>query len=143
MKNKFEQTKAAFRLTVLGARGSMPIEGENYSLYGGATSCYKVEAGNEEIYLDAGSGIVNAIPAQNSRITVLLTHVHLDHIIGFPFFIACLCARQRRTFAGRNDRQTNFAAFLAAQARRISRECYLSRLARKSIFHRRSCYRYD
>ena len=88
MENKFEQTKAAFRLTVLGARGSMPIEGENYSLYGGATSCYKVEAGNEEIYLDAGSGIVNAIPAQNSRITVLLTHVHLDHIIGFPFFIA-------------------------------------------------------
>ncbi|MBO4780744.1 MAG: MBL fold metallo-hydrolase [Selenomonadaceae bacterium] len=88
MENTFEQTNAAFRLTVFGSRGSMPIEGENYSLYGGATSCYKVEASNEEIYLDAGSGIVNAIPVPNSRITVLLTHMHLDHIIGFPFFVA-------------------------------------------------------
>lgn len=83
-----ENEKAAFRLTVLGTRGSMPIEGKNYALYGGATSCYKIEAGKEEIYLDAGSGIVNAIPAPDSRITVLLTHMHLDHIIGFPFFVA-------------------------------------------------------
>ena len=81
MKNKFQ-------LTVLGTRGSMPIEGNDYSLYGGATSCYKIETEDEEIYLDAGSGIVNAVPAPNSRITVLLTHMHLDHIIGFPFFVA-------------------------------------------------------
>lgn len=78
----------ALRLTVLGTRGSVPVEGENFARYGGATSCYKVQAGNEEIYLDAGSGIVSSLPAPNSRITILLTHMHLDHLIGLPFFIA-------------------------------------------------------
>ena len=76
------------RLSVLGARGSVPVEGKNFALYGGATSCYKILAGNEEIYLDAGSGIVAAIPSPDSRITILLTHMHLDHIIGLPFFVA-------------------------------------------------------
>lgn len=79
---------SALRLTVLGTRGSVPVEGENFARYGGATTCYKVQAGNEEIYLDAGSGIVSSLPAPNSHITILLTHMHLDHLIGLPFFIA-------------------------------------------------------
>lgn len=83
-----ETESAAFKLTVLGTRGSVPMEGKDFAIYGGATSCYKVEAGNEEIYLDAGSGIANAIPARDSRITILLTHMHLDHLVGLPFFIA-------------------------------------------------------
>ena len=77
-----------FKLTVLGTRGSVPVEGKNFEIYGGATSCYKVQAGNEEIYLDVGSGIVNALPKANSNITILLTHMHLDHLVGLPFFIA-------------------------------------------------------
>ena len=75
-------------LSVLGVRGSMPIEGKAFELYGGATTCFKIQAGNEEIYLDAGSGIVNAKPLPDSRITILLTHMHLDHIVGLPFFSA-------------------------------------------------------
>lgn len=76
-----------FKLKILGSRGSMPVEGENFKIFGGSTSCYQVIAGNEEIYLDAGSGIFNAKPLTNSHITILLTHMHLDHIIGLPFFI--------------------------------------------------------
>ena len=76
------------KITILGTRGSVPVEGKAFEIYGGATSCYKVQAGNEEIYLDAGSGIVNALPLSASRITILLTHMHLDHLIGLPFFIA-------------------------------------------------------
>lgn len=75
------------KLTVLGTRGSVPVEGENFSKYGGATSCYKVETGSEEIYLDAGSGIFSAKSAQDTRISILLTHMHLDHLVGLPFFI--------------------------------------------------------
>lgn len=77
-----------FKLTVLGTRGSVPVEGKDFEIYGGATSCYKVQADNEEIYLDAGSGIVSALPKANSNITILLTHMHLDHLVGLPFFIA-------------------------------------------------------
>ena len=75
-------------MTVLGARGSVPVEGNSFSVYGGATSCFKVEAGDEEIYLDAGSGIVSAKPSPHSRLTILLTHMHLDHVVGLPFFLA-------------------------------------------------------
>ena len=79
---------AALHLTVLGARGSMPVDGKDFSIYGGATSCYRVQAGDEEIYLDAGSGIVKARPSPHARLTLLLTHMHLDHIMGLPFFPA-------------------------------------------------------
>ena len=76
-----------FKLKILGSRGSMPVEGEDFKIFGGSTSCYQIMTDNEEIYLDAGSGIFNAKPLPNSRITILLTHMHLDHIIGLPFFI--------------------------------------------------------
>ena len=80
--------ESVLSLTVLGARGSMPGEGKKFALYGGSTSCYLVRAGKEEIYLDAGSGIAGATPSDSSDISVLLTHMHLDHLIGLPFFPA-------------------------------------------------------
>lgn len=86
MEIEHKKENSDFRITVLGARGSVPVEGKNFEIYGGATSCFRVQAGNEEIYLDAGSGIVNAKSEKNSRITILLTHLHLDHIVGLPFF---------------------------------------------------------
>ena len=64
MKN--ESRNEAFRMTILGARGSMPINGKDFVVYGGATSCFKILAGSEEIYLDAGNGIVNAEVGQKS-----------------------------------------------------------------------------
>ena len=76
------------RIKVLGSRGSMPGEGITFSRYGGFTSCYLVRAGKEEIYLDAGSGIADAKPAKDTNITLLITHMHLDHLIGLPFFPA-------------------------------------------------------
>ena len=76
------------KFTVLGTRGSVPVEGKNYSIYGGATSCYQVRAGDEEIYLDAGSGIVTAKISANTNISILFSHMHIDHVLGLPFFSA-------------------------------------------------------
>ena len=83
-----EHELPAFKLKVLGTRGSVPVEGKDFALYGGATSCYQVQAGNEEIYLDAGSGIFGAKPSPTSRIALLISHMHLDHVVGLPFFSA-------------------------------------------------------
>ena len=88
MNNEHKNVMPIIQLKVLGSRGSMPVEGKDFAVFGGSTSCYKILAGNEEIYLDAGSGIFNAKPSSDSHITILITHMHLDHIIGLPFFIA-------------------------------------------------------
>ena len=88
MSEDLRNDNSTFKLEILGARGSMPVTSKEYMEYGGATSCYRVRIDDEEIYLDAGSGILKANPDSNTHITILLTHMHLDHIIGLPFFMA-------------------------------------------------------
>ena len=75
-----------FQLTVLGTRGSMAACRSDSRLFGGDTSCYMVQAGEETIFLDAGSGLASA-PAQYPKPpAILLTHLHLDHVIGLGMF---------------------------------------------------------
>lgn len=74
-----------------GARGSIPVSGRQYLRYGGDTTCLEIRTKDDEILIvDAGSGIRelgNFLLAKNRHIfTLLLTHAHWDHIIGFPFF---------------------------------------------------------
>jgi len=79
------------RVTFWGTRGSIATPGEETNRYGGDTSCVSVE-GNDPghlLVLDAGSGIrrlgLEVDPAV-TRIDLLLTHLHLDHIVGLGFF---------------------------------------------------------
>ncbi len=76
-----------FNLTILGARGSIPVSGRQYDIFGGASSCFLIETDKYEIFLDAGTGIINShkIP-KDKEIIILLTHPHLDHIMGLTFF---------------------------------------------------------
>lgn len=75
-----------FELTVLGAQGSMASARPDQILFGGDSSCYMLRAGEETLFLDAGSGMLRA-PAQYSRAPiVLLSHLHLDHLIGLGMF---------------------------------------------------------
>jgi len=74
-----------------GARGSIPVSGKNYLRYGGNTTCIEVRNNRDDILLvDAGSGIREAgnafLAANRQNFTLLLTHAHWDHIVGFPFF---------------------------------------------------------
>ncbi|MCR5396982.1 MAG: MBL fold metallo-hydrolase [Lachnospiraceae bacterium] len=74
------------KITVLGTRGSMAVSGTKYQEFGGGTSCYLIETDENAIYLDAGSGIMNSPTIEKKTISIFLTHPHLDHILGFPFF---------------------------------------------------------
>jgi ribonuclease BN (tRNA processing enzyme) len=56
-------------------------------IYGGATSAYRVDAGDETIYLDAGSGIYADRPGEGKRVSILLSHWHLDHLAGLGMFL--------------------------------------------------------
>lgn len=54
--------------------------------YGGNTSCYMVQAGDETIFLDAGSGLVYAPTAFRKTPVILISHYHLDHIQGLGMY---------------------------------------------------------
>ncbi len=79
-----------------GVRGSIPIFGPNNSKYGGNTSCIEVNCGDKTIILDAGTGIMplgidimagDRFRENNKKqLYIFFSHVHWDHIQGFPFF---------------------------------------------------------
>jgi len=74
-----------------GARGSIPVSGAEYLQYGGDTTCIELRTSDGNIVVvDAGTGIRrlgNALVRNGEfDITMLFTHAHWDHILGFPFF---------------------------------------------------------
>ena len=82
------------KLRFWGVRGSTPVSGADFVRYGGATSCVTVSHDDDDLprlVLDAGTGLVNLareFGAEAFRGTILLTHMHWDHMQGLPFFWA-------------------------------------------------------
>ena len=90
-----------FKIKFRGVRGSYPIANGNYLQYGGNTSCVEVNVNGHLIILDAGTGLIDVgndlmekyiasglTPQERTPIkaTVLISHIHQDHIQGFTFF---------------------------------------------------------
>ncbi|THB74424.1 MAG: MBL fold metallo-hydrolase [Desulfobacteraceae bacterium] len=78
-----------------GSRGSIPVSGKEFIKYGGDTTCIEVTAkSSDTVIIDAGTGIRglgNAMVSANQNVCHLFfTHVHWDHILGFPFFAPLL-----------------------------------------------------
>lgn len=76
-----------------GTRGSIPTPGRKTEKYGGNTCCLELRSGDTLVVLDAGSGIrelghswTEEFAGRPLRANLLLTHLHWDHIQGFPFF---------------------------------------------------------
>jgi ribonuclease BN (tRNA processing enzyme) len=77
-----------------GVRGSTPAPGIEFVRYGGHTSCVALSgdgASAPSLLLDAGAGLQRASALMGGAPftgTILLTHLHWDHILGLPFFHA-------------------------------------------------------
>jgi phosphoribosyl 1,2-cyclic phosphodiesterase len=75
-----------------GVRGTVPCASSTTARYGGNTSCVEVRCGDHLIILDAGTGIRPlGRSLMNGSMSVvdadiLLSHCHIDHINGLPFF---------------------------------------------------------
>jgi len=80
-----------FTMRVWGSRGSIPTPGPSTLKYGGNTSCLEVRCGNELLVFDAGTGIrelgVHLKNQMPLNAHIFFSHLHWDHIQGFPFFI--------------------------------------------------------
>lgn len=82
-------------LTFFGVRGSTPFSAASHTGFGGNTCCAVIDIPNEKpIILDMGSGLFGYAKQLDGcalEATVLLTHLHWDHVAGLPFFSPVLC----------------------------------------------------
>ena len=84
------------KLKFWGVRGSIPSPGPNTVKYGGNTLCLELRLPDQDrlIIFDAGSGIrelgdslsFSQDATHRLNTEIFLTHTHLDHILGLPFF---------------------------------------------------------
>ncbi|MDB5510890.1 MAG: fold metallo-hydrolase [Enterovirga sp.] len=79
-----------------GVRGSIAAPGQRFGTFGGNTPCVEVRCGPRLVIVDAGTGLValgvELGASAPSSIDLVLSHLHLDHVGGFPFFRPALMA---------------------------------------------------
>ena len=73
-----------------GVRGSVASSGSHVARIGGNTSCLEVVSNGHRLILDAGTGIrglgETLLAQQPVKATMFFSHLHWDHVQGFPFF---------------------------------------------------------
>lgn len=98
---KKDKIMSEFNVKFRGVRGSYPIANKDFLQYGGNTSCVEINVNGHLIILDAGTGLIDigndliakyiasstkAEKRTPINATVLISHIHQDHIQGFTFF---------------------------------------------------------
>src|SRR5262249_27385414 len=83
--------KSPMRVRFWGVRGSIACPGPSTIRYGGNTPCIEVRCGEHVLVFDAGTGLrslgLELIKDKNIRhVDIFITHCHLDHVVGLPFF---------------------------------------------------------
>lgn len=76
-----------------GVRGSIATPGPDTDYFGGNTACIEVTSGSTRLILDAGTGLrslghqlIKTSPRGKQTFHILLSHCHIDHLYGLPFF---------------------------------------------------------
>lgn len=72
-----------------GVRGSVAVPGPATVRYGGNTSCVSVDVGDTVLVIDTGTGAIplgKYLLGSSKRVVMVFSHLHLDHIRGFPMF---------------------------------------------------------
>jgi phosphoribosyl 1,2-cyclic phosphodiesterase len=80
------------RIKFWGTRGSIAVPGRETIRYGGNTTCLEVTLqGGRVVVVDAGTGVRalgDKLSSENEKVDIhlLVTHIHWDHVLGFPYF---------------------------------------------------------
>ena len=114
------------QLTFWGVRGSIATGGPQFTRVGGNTTCLEVQHGRDRLILDAGTGLraLGDKLMRESRTLgapvsarFLFSHLHWDHIQGFPFFAPAFVPTSEIQLYGPrgDDGATSLQAALAQQ----------------------------
>lgn len=93
-----------FELTFYGCRGSTPISRPDVIRYGGNTTCMLINAGNKNIIIDCGTGLLNLqdyfMKKGSNTAHIFITHIHWDHIQAIAFFAPFFNKKNKFTIYG-------------------------------------------
>jgi phosphoribosyl 1,2-cyclic phosphodiesterase len=132
----------SMKVTVWGARGSVPTPGVEYIRYGGDTTCMSLETDDGTlVVLDAGTGLrrfgSELIRKPPRRIAFVLSHAHWDHVIGFPFFKPLYRKGFELDFYGCTHAQASVRAMVEKTMQAPFFPVDLSRVGATLTFHER------
>ncbi|MCZ7644740.1 MAG: MBL fold metallo-hydrolase [Planctomycetota bacterium] len=136
------------KIRIWGARGSIPTPSTTdfvTSRYGGNTTCVSVEIPGRMVILDGGSGLRNLGLALVERgvpvkADFFFSHVHWDHIQGFPFFVPSFMKGNEFTLHGAvHERETGVVGSvlenaLRGQQRSLNFPIQLADMGAKLVF---------
>jgi len=126
------------RITFWGVRGSIPTPGPQTVEIGGNTSCVEVRAGKLLVIFDGGTGLrlLGQKLLKEMPITahIFFSHVHWDHIQGFPFFAPAFAPGNTIHLYGGNNVSRTLEETLAGQMDYPSFPVHLSEMAGRMTF---------
>lgn len=126
------------KVTFWGVRGSIPSPGPDTVEFGGNTSCVEVRAGDALIIFDGGTGLraLGKKLVREMPITahIFFSHVHWDHIQGFPFFDPAFVPGNSIYLYGGNNVSRTLEETLAGQMDHPSFPVHLSEMGAKMTF---------
>ena len=106
-----------------GTRGSIPTPGRTTNKYGGNTSCVEIRIDDSLFVCDGGTGLrelgVDLLRRGITNVTThfLFSHMHWDHIQGFPFFTPAYIPANTCNIYGTRDGDDRFHRLLSGQMR--------------------------
>jgi len=112
------------KITFWGVRGSIPAPGPETARYGGNTLCVELRTAKEElVIIDAGTGLAQLgntlLPTGfgkgQGEAAIMLSHAHMDHIQGFPFFAPIYIPGNRFKIYGREKAPGRLEAIFEGQ----------------------------
>lgn len=128
-----------FRVRFWGVRGSIPTPGPETVEVGGNTSCVEVRAGDRLIILDGGTGLrllgQELLSFGPKTAALFFSHVHWDHIQGFPFFGPAFAPGFRFDIYGGKNLSSTLSETLAGQMNFPNFPVTLDQMGATIVFH--------
>jgi len=122
-----------------GVRGSIPVPGATTVGVGGNTSCVQVMCGDTHIVFDAGTGLrllgAELVRKMPVSVHLFISHVHWDHIQGFPFFAPAFVGGNKIHMYGASNSRGTVESAMAGQMEFPNFPVKLSELGSELIFH--------
>jgi phosphoribosyl 1,2-cyclic phosphodiesterase len=127
------------RITFWGVRGSIPAPGPHTVEIGGNTSCVEVRAAKHILVFDGGTGLrllgKQLLKEMPIKAHLFFSHVHWDHIQGFPFFDPAFVAGNTIELYGGNNVSRTLEETLAGQMDHPNFPVHLTAMGATMNFH--------